>query len=72
MHHAVLRNDTTEVAADTLNRTPPSFPVLAITHQTSKLPNHREDTEDGPQYVSCQGMCTVIFQQLAEIKGSRR
>ena len=51
MHHAVLHNDIAEAAADALNN-PLRFPVLAITHQTSKLPDYREISEDGPQYVS--------------------
>ena len=55
MHHAVLYNEAAEAAVDTPNDTP-SFPILAITHHTSKLPNIREDTEDESQYVSCQGM----------------
>ena len=50
MHQAVRHNE----AAGTPKDTPPSFPVLAITHHTSKLPRHREDTEDELQYVSGQ------------------
>ena len=71
MHRVVLHNDIVEAAAGALNN-PPRSPVLTITHQNGKLPGYREDTEDESQYVSCQGMCTVIFQQLAEIKGPRR
>lgn len=68
MHRVVLHNNIAEAAADALHN-PPRFPVLAITHQTGKLPKYRVDTVDEPQYVSCQGMCIVIFQRLAEIKG---
>ena len=68
MHRVVLHDDITEAAADTLNN-PPRFSVLAITPQIGNLPDYRVDTEDGPQYVSCQGMCIVIF---AETKGPRR
>ena len=56
MHHAVLHNEVAEAAVNTLNDTPPSFPILAVTHQTGKLPRDTEDTEDEPQYVSCQGV----------------
>ena len=69
MHYIVLHNDIAEAAADALNN-PPKVPVLTITHQNGKLPG-LEGTEDESQYVSCQGMCTVIFQQLAEIKWPR-
>ena len=53
MHRVVLHNDIAEAAGDALNN-PSRFPVLAITHQTGKLPGCRENTEDGPQYVSCK------------------
>lgn len=56
MDHAVLHNEAAETNTTPINDTPPSFPFLAETHRTSKLPRHREDTEDQPQYVSCQGM----------------
>ena len=71
MHRVVLHDDITEAAANSLNN-PPRFSVLAITHQTDNLPDYRVDKEDGLQYVSCQGMCIVIFQQLAESNGPRR
>ena len=54
MHRVVPHDDITEAAADTLNN-PPRFSVLAITHQNGNLPEYKVDTEDGPQYVSCQG-----------------
>ena len=56
MHHPVLHNDATKAAADAPNNTSPSFPVLGIKHRITKLPRHREDSEDGPRDVSFQGM----------------
>ena len=56
MHHAVLHDEAAEAIGDTPNDTRSSFPLLATTHQTSKLSRLREDTEDEPEYVSCQGM----------------
>lgn len=56
MHHAVLHYEAAETAADTPSDTPPNFPVLAIMHQTSELPSHREDKEDESPYVSSQGV----------------
>ena len=52
MHHAVLHNEPAEATTDTINDTPPSFPLLSFTHQNSKLPKRRKDKEDEPQFVS--------------------
>ena len=50
----VLHNEAAEVVADPPDDTPSSLPLLATTHQMSKLPRYREDNE--PEYVSYQGM----------------
>ena len=53
MDHAELHNEAAKTTTTPINNTPPSFPFLADTHRTSKLPSHEGDTDGEPQYVSC-------------------